>query len=118
MNDRIELRGLRVVAAHGVLPFEKERAQPFEVDADVYIDLRRAGASDDLKESVSYSVLVKLIDETVRSEQHELLERIAERVAGQLLQQDAVEKVDLTVRKLRPPVPFDLETVGVRIVRP
>jgi dihydroneopterin aldolase len=118
MSDRIELRGLRIVATHGVLPFEKERAQPFEIDADVYLDLRQAGETDDLRESVSYSVLVKLIDETVRSEQNELLERIAGRVAEQLLRQDRVEKVDLTVRKLRPPVPFDLETAAVRIVRP
>ena len=48
MTDRIELRGLRVLGTHGVLPEERERAQPFEVDLDIDADLRPAGVSDAL----------------------------------------------------------------------
>ena len=33
--DRIELRGLRVTARVGVLPIEREQAQPLEADLDV-----------------------------------------------------------------------------------
>ena len=45
--DVIELRGLRVMGTHGVLPEEHARAQPFEVDLDVEADLAIAGDSDD-----------------------------------------------------------------------
>jgi dihydroneopterin aldolase len=50
--DRIELRGLRALGTHGVLPEEKERAQPFEVDLALEVDLRPAGRSDALADTV------------------------------------------------------------------
>src|SRR5664280_1607431 len=43
-GDQIQLRGLRVIGTHGVLPEEKSRAQPFEIDLDLTVDLTRAGA--------------------------------------------------------------------------
>ena len=38
-GDRIQLRGLRAIGTHGVLPEEKSRAQPFEIDLDLAVDL-------------------------------------------------------------------------------
>ena len=52
-HDRIEIRGLRVLGTHGVLPEEQQRAQPFEVDLDLELDLRRAGRSDRLEATVA-----------------------------------------------------------------
>ena len=47
-----------------------------------------------------------------------LLERMAARVADAVLALDPrIDTVDLTIRKLRPPVPLDLATSGVHIVR-
>ncbi len=60
-EDRLELRGLRFVAAHGALPEEAVRAQPFEVDLDLFVDLRAAGHSDDLAESVDYGELCEAV---------------------------------------------------------
>ena len=45
--DHIEIRGLRVVGIIGVLHEERVRAQPFEVDLDLEVDTREAGATDD-----------------------------------------------------------------------
>ena len=42
MTDRIEIRGLRVLGVHGLLPEERDRPQPFEVDLDLVLDLVRA----------------------------------------------------------------------------
>ena len=42
-GDRIQLRGLRAFGTHGVLPEEKSRAQPFEIDLDLDVDLAPAG---------------------------------------------------------------------------
>jgi hypothetical protein len=39
MPDRIELRGLRVLAYCGALPEEQVRRQPFSIDADIEADL-------------------------------------------------------------------------------
>ena len=61
MSDRIELRGLRVTATCGVLPEEKARRQPFEVDLDVHVDLGAPSLSDDLADTVDYGALCALV---------------------------------------------------------
>jgi len=117
-GDRIELRGLRVVGTHGVLPEEQERAQPFELDVDVQLDAARPAASDLLADTVDYGALATRAARTVGSSSFALLEALASAVAEDLLAADArIEQVAVTVRKLRPPLPLDIGSVGVRVVR-
>ncbi|HEV8296856.1 MAG TPA: dihydroneopterin aldolase [Acidimicrobiales bacterium] len=117
MTDRIELRGLRVMAFCGVLPEEVERRQPFEVDVDVDVDLRAAGQSDALEDTIDYGRVCADIDAIAHEERFGLLERFAQRVADTILADAAVDAVTVAVRKLRPPVPQHLDTSGVRIRR-
>jgi dihydroneopterin aldolase len=116
-GDRIELRGLRAVGTHGALVEEQIRAQPFEVDLDVEADLRAAGRTDDLSETVDYGTLAERVAGVVTGERHTLLERLAERIAETALDDDRVRSVTVTVRKLRPPVPVDMASAAVRVVR-
>jgi 7,8-dihydroneopterin aldolase/epimerase/oxygenase len=116
--DRIELRGLRVAARVGVLPIEREQDQPLEIDLDAVVDLAPAGASDDLADTVHYGAVCDAVVETVGAGHVALLERLAELVAQAVLAIDPrIVAVDLAVRKLRPPVPHDLATSGVHVVR-
>jgi dihydroneopterin aldolase len=117
-GDRIEVRGLRVLATHGVLDHERAQPQPFELDLDVVVDLAGPGSSDELADTLDYSVVVGAAAETVRSSSFRLLEALAEAVAAALLRLDGtVAEVSVAVRKLRPPLPEDLGSVGVRVVR-
>ena len=116
-DDRVELRGLRVMALCGVLPEERARRQPFEIDVDVFADLSRAGGTDALDDTVDYGALCARIDALAVDEQYFLLEKFAGRVAEVVLATPLVEAVTVTVRKLRPPVPQHLSTSGVRIHR-
>ena len=52
MSDRIEIRDLRVLGVHGVLPEERDRAQPFAVDIVAWVDTTAAQKSDDLADTV------------------------------------------------------------------
>jgi len=116
--DRIELRGLRVMARVGVLPHEKEADQPLELDLDLAVDLTAAGASDALADTVDYGAVCDAAVAAVRAGHVELLERLAARVAEAVLAADGrIAAVEVAVRKLRPPVPHDLASSGVRIVR-
>ena len=117
MADRIELRGLRVLGTIGALPEEQVRAQPFEVDVDVEADLAAAGASDALDDTLDYGELAQGIERVVSTERHQLLERVAQRIADEVLADARVTAVTVTVRKLRPPVPVDLDTAAVTITR-
>ena len=117
MSDRIELRGLRVSAVCGVLPEEKVRRQPLELDLDVYADLTAALTTDDLADTVDYGTLCALVACIADRESFDLMERFASRVAEDVLATSGVEAVTVAVRKLRPPVPEELTTSGVRIHR-
>lgn len=116
-GDVIELRGLRVLGRHGCLPEEKERDQPFEVDLDVCLDLAPAGQSDDLGDTLDYAALVADAAAVVAGESSALLEQVAERIAESAMADPRVTSVTVSVRKLRPPVPADVATAGVRITR-
>jgi dihydroneopterin aldolase len=116
--DRIELRGLRAVGIHGLLPEEQLRAQPFEVDLDVELDLGPAGASDHLRDTLDYGELADAVARVVAGDRCALLERLAERIAEEVGADPRVKSVSVAVRKLRPPVPVDVASAGVRITRP
>jgi dihydroneopterin aldolase len=117
VSDVVELRGLRALGVCGVLPEEQLRPQPLEVDLDVLADLAPAGRSDDLDDTVDYGALCAVVERVVSTERFGLLERLAERIAEVVLSDDRVRSVVVSVRKLRPPVPQQLATVGVRIER-
>jgi dihydroneopterin aldolase len=118
MNDRIELRGLRLSALVGALPEELDRLQPIEVDLDVEVDLAVAGGSDRLTDTVDYGALCALVQAEVGAGHVTLLERLAEQLAAAVLAADSrVAAITVAVRKLRPPVPQQLDTSGVRIRR-
>jgi dihydroneopterin aldolase len=119
VGDRIELRGLRVVGTHGVLVEEQERAQPFEVDLDLAVDLRPAGVSDALADTVDYGSVADVVAATVSGPRSfALLEALAWHVGDAVLDVDhRITRVIVVLRKLRPPVAVDIETVGVRVVR-
>jgi 7,8-dihydroneopterin aldolase/epimerase/oxygenase len=116
--DRIELRGLRAVGTHGLLPEEELRPQPFEVDLDVELDLAAAGASDHLHDTLDYGELAAAAARVVTGDRCALLERLAERIAEEVRSDPRVKTVTVAVRKLRPPVPVDMASAGVRLTRP
>ncbi len=117
-GDRIQLRGLRVLGTHGVLPEEQARPQPFELDLDLAVDLALASVSDRLADTVDYGAVAEVAAEVVAGPSFELLEALAEAVAQAALASDLrITEVTVHLRKLRPPLPMDLDTVGVRITR-
>lgn len=115
--DRIEIRGLRVVGIVGALSEERDRAQPFEVDVDMLTDISDAGATDNLDATINYADPVQMIENIIRNEAHVLLERVATRIAEDILAHPKVLAVEVVVRKLRPPLPADMTSTAVRITR-
>jgi dihydroneopterin aldolase len=117
--DCIELRGLRALGTHGALPEEHLRAQPFEVDLDLEVDLRPAGRSDVLADTVDYGAVTAAVTAVVTGPHAALLEHLAERIAAAALSSGAPHATAVTVkvRKTRPPVPFELASAGVTIHR-
>ena len=115
MSDVIELRGLRVTAVVGVLAEERLRRQPLEIDLDLERDFTAAAAGDNLGATTNYAAVLERATAVAVAGQFQLLETLAVRVAEAVLALDPeITAVTVAVRKLRPPVPDDVATVGVR----
>ncbi len=115
--DRIEINRLRVTAVVGVLPHEREQAQPLELDIALDVDLRRAGNSDALAHTVHYGLVTDRAAAIVRREQPQLLERLAELIAQDALSFEGVAAAAVTIRKLRPPIAEDVANTSVHVRR-
>jgi dihydroneopterin aldolase len=111
----ILISGLRELGVHGVLPEEQSRPQPFEVDVELEVDLKPAGASDDLDDTVDYSAVSEAVSRVVKNERYQLLERLATRIGEVCKTDERVRSVTVTVRKLHPPVRAMLDHVAVRV---
>jgi 7,8-dihydroneopterin aldolase/epimerase/oxygenase len=115
--DRISLRGIRVFGHHGVLAHEQQFGQEFLVDAVLDLDLAAAGASDDLVDTVDYGALSDALATVVRDERHDLIERLATRLAEVCLADHRVAAVEITVHKPHAPVPVPLDDVAITLRR-
>jgi dihydroneopterin aldolase len=116
-GDRIEVRGLRVDGVHGVLEEERVHAQPFEVDLDLYLDTDPAASADELAATADYAAAVDAAVSVLLGPPRLLLESLAAAVAARVLEDRRVEEVTVAIRKLRPPLPHDVASTGVRIHR-
>ena len=117
MNDRIEITALRAVTIVGALPHEREIPQPLQIDLSLEVDLADAGRTDELGDTVHYGMVADQVVEVVTESKDTLLERLAARIADEVLTFDRVDAVDVTLTKLRPPVAVDAATTSVRLRR-
>jgi len=116
--DRIRLTGLRVRGHHGVLAAERRDGQDFVVDVTLSLDLRAAGGSDDLADTVDYGALAQALAEVVEGEPLDLLEALAGRLAEVCLSDRRVGSVEVTVHKPAAPLGRAFSDVSVTVVRP
>ena len=104
--DRILLTGLAFYARHGVLPAEQELGGRFVVDVEAALDLRAAGARDDLAATVDYTAMYEHVRAVVEGAPLHLIEAVAERIAQRLLAQlPLLQGVTVRVHKPAAPIP-------------
>jgi 7,8-dihydroneopterin aldolase/epimerase/oxygenase len=116
--DKIYVNGMEFYGYHGVLPEETVLGQRFIVDLVTEIDLKKAGLTDDLEESISYVDLYQVSQEIVEGEPFKLIEAVAEKVAMVILEKfTKVERVTVKVIKPNPPIKGHYHSVAVEIIR-
>lgn len=118
-SDEILLEGLICYGYHGVHAEERRLGQRFVVDIVVGTSLREAGASDDVSQTISYSAVAKRARAIVEGEPRNLIETVAEEIAGELLAEfPRAETVTVTLRKPNAPMKDLIFTAaGVRVRR-
>jgi len=117
MTDRIHLRGVEAFGYHGVLPDEKRDGQPFVVDVVMELDLATAGGSDELDDTVSYAEIAGEVVARITGPSFDLIERLAEVVADDVLRHRLVDAATVTVHKPQAPVGHPFTDVAVEVHR-
>ena len=116
--DRIELKGMEFYGYHGCYPMEREQGQPFFVDVSLQVPLKRAGTSDDLRETVDYGAVFDDVRGIVEGEPRKLIEAVAEAIADKVLRgYPLVESVSVTVHKPDAPLSGKFRDAAVTIER-
>ncbi|MBP7930007.1 MAG: dihydroneopterin aldolase [Acidimicrobiia bacterium] len=115
--DQIRIDGIRALGTHGILPEEHARAQPFQVDVRLFVDLASAGRSDSLDDTVDYGLVTEEVVRVIEGEHCELIEALAGRIAELCLTYPGVVNVRVRVTKMRPPIAQHVQSVSVVIQR-
>jgi 7,8-dihydroneopterin aldolase/epimerase/oxygenase len=117
LADRIVLANMRFMARHGVHEWEQREAQPFEVDVELYRDLRRAGRDDDLEATIDYGPVYATVRRILEGPSIKLLEALATTIAETLLADLDIADVVVRVRKPAVKLGGPLDFAGVEIRR-
>ncbi len=114
--DQILLEGIQVPAALGVTAAERRMRRPVLLDLEVTRDLRAAGRSDRISQTIHYGRIYDVVADVAANVEHKLVEALGERIARAVLEKFDVVAVTVTVRKPKP-IAGVLEHTGVRITR-
>ena len=115
--DSIVVRDLRVETHIGVTEEERATPQTVLIDLDIGVDLRPAGNSDDLTDTIDYSAVTGEVAALAAAESTQLLEHLAERIAEVLLSHSGVMTVTVDIAKESPPVAENVGRIAVRVER-
>ena len=117
MTDELAVIGIECYGHHGVFDFEKREGQTFVIDLALGVDTAPAAASDDLPDTVDYGSLVASVKAAVETDPVDLIETLAQRIAGVCLLDDRVEWARVTVHKPDAPIDATFSDVVLTITR-
>ncbi|MEY8849488.1 dihydroneopterin aldolase [Psychroserpens sp. XS_ASV72] len=111
----IKVENIRVFAYHGCLKEETTIGSDYRVDLEVKANLKASAQTDNLKDTVDYVLLNRIVKEEML-QPSKLLETVAKRILKRILKEDQlVTKATVSVSKLNPPIGGDVEMVTIKM---
>ena len=107
----IYIRDLVVEGVHGWHDHEKNKPQKFSISVELDVETK-AGQSDQLHDTVNWSEIRDQITSTVEGNSFNLIEKLAQTIADELLQDHKIKKATVAVDKLEA---FASGVPGVRV---
>lgn len=98
-TDIIYLNGLAVETVIGVFDWERRIKQTVVIDLEMATDIRRAAATDRIEDTLDYKAVAKRLLAYVGEAEFQLVETLAERVAGIVLGEFDVPWVRVRINK-------------------
>ncbi|KAG4913606.1 hypothetical protein JHK85_054996 [Glycine max] len=99
-GDKLMLWGLSFHGFHGAKPEERTLGQKFFIDIDAWMDLKAAGKSDHLSDTVCYTEeIYDIAKEVLEGSPHNLLESLAQKIAITITNHKEISAVRVKVGK-------------------
>ena len=115
--DKIIMDSMEFWGFHGVFPEEQLKGQPFIVDVTLWLDLEKAGNTDDLQETVHYGELYDKIKYIVEQKRFDLIEAVAKNIVDAVLEEERVTRTLVRVKKPQTPIKGKFNYMAVEMVR-
>jgi dihydroneopterin aldolase len=116
-QDRLLLEGMEFFGYHGDIEAERALGGRYSVDVELRADLRAAGRSDSIDDSIDYVRCFQVVRDLVENRQYRLLEALAEAIAQALLREHPrAGSVRVRVAK-QPPVRGSFQRFAVEVER-
>ena len=97
--DKIFLDELKIDTIIGIWEWERRIRQTVVVDLEMSADIARAAATDDVADTLNYKSVAKRLQQFVGESSFQLVETLAERIAGIVRDEFDVAWVKVTVHK-------------------
>jgi dihydroneopterin aldolase len=97
--DRIFITALTAEAVIGIYDWERNVRQRLEIDLEMWADLRTAGRSDAIEDTLNYKSVAKRVLALVEASSYQLVEALACEIARIVLADFGVARVRVTVHK-------------------
>jgi dihydroneopterin aldolase len=117
MSDFIEIDGIAGFGYHGLFDHERTNGQSFKVDVKLELKGKKSSKSDEIKDAVDYSEVIRVVHELIIGDPVNLIERLAQLIANNLLKRFPIKSVEVVVHKANAPVGFPVGDISVRIKR-
>ncbi len=97
--DKIFLSELKIDTVIGIWEWERKIRQTVVIDLEMSADIARAAATDRVEDTLNYKQVAKRIQSFVADSSFQLVETLAERVAGIVRDEFDVQWVKVRVNK-------------------
>lgn len=97
--DIIFLHGLKVDTVIGIWDWERKIRQSVVIDLDMAADIRKAADTDSVDDTLNYKLVAKHLQRFVAESEFRLVETLAERIAGVIIDDFGVSWVRVRVNK-------------------
>ena len=114
-KDIVFIEDLRIQTVIGVFDWEREITQTVSLDLQMSFDIRAAGKSDDIADTLDYKAVSKRLIQFVEASEFQLVEALAEHCANIVLTEFPVTWLRLKLSK--PGAVRGSSAVGVIIER-
>lgn len=113
--DIVFIRDLRIDTVIGIYDWERRIKQTLRLDLELGTDIAKAGVSDAIEDTLDYKAVAKRVIGFVEQSEFQLVETMAERIAGLLMEEFGIPWLRLTLGK--PGAVRGAKEVGVIIER-